>query len=240
LKNRAMICYVVCGLVLLTASCRPATTPDVRPTPSPTQTARPASTQARPTNTLTASSTIVPGPTVPSAGSTATPFPEEYLHTVTDDTGAIKASVPVVWSDLRTVPWVDADGETIGTTLMASTDIEAYLDWQVEGVSISATRKLDRGYIQLLDEEYVKYSQVCTDPFFKHWDFENEFHRGLYYALVDCGGVEDGWLRLFTVVGRADPKAYTARVQAYDMIPIFGQEFGDILMMFQVLPENLP
>jgi hypothetical protein len=123
---------------------------------------------------------------------------------------------------------------------MASTDVDAFAGWQVEGVSISVSRRLGRGYIQLLDEEYATYSQVCRDPFLDRWEFENEFHRGKYYVLVDCGGVEDGWLSLFAVVGRADPNAYTARVLAYDMIPIFGEDFRDIIMKLQVDPEKLP
>jgi len=240
LTVRVMVRYFITGLTLLIASCRASPISVVDPTVTPSRTAQPASTEARPTNAAVLTSTLAPVPTSPRLTSTASPYPEEDLHLVTDDTGAISASIPVVWSDLRTIPWIDSAGKTIGTTLIASTDIEAYLSWRVEGVSISASRRLGRGYIQLLDEEYAIYSGLCTDPFFTRWDFENEYHRGKYYALVDCGGVEDGWLRLIAVVGRGDPQAYTARVLAYDMIPIFGDTFGDILMMFQVNPENLP
>jgi hypothetical protein len=237
--SRAIVRGVPFGLILMAASCRPAATlPTTGATPS--QSVRPPSPVARLTDTVPANSSGMLAPPTPPATSTPTLFPEQDLHTVTDDTGAIQATIPVVWSDQRTIPWVSAAGEMIGTTFIASTDIEAYLSWQVEGVSISVTRRLDRGYIQLLDEEYATYSKVCRDPFLDRWDFSNEFHRGKYYVLVDCGGVEGGWLHLFSVVGRVDPKAYTARVLAYDMIPLFGSDFGDIMMMFQVDPDKLP
>lgn len=157
-----------------------------------------------------------------------------------DESNAIAATIPRAWQDTRTIPWMDDQGETIGTTFMASTDLEAFLDWHAEGVAISVSRRLNRGYLQLLVEEYQTYLDLCSDPFFTFWDFENAIHRGRYAALNRCAHVEHSWLSILSVVSIEDPQAYVARVLAYDLPPLFGGEFRDIMMQFQVIPDKLP
>jgi hypothetical protein len=162
------------------------------------------------------------------------------LHTVTDESNAIAAVIPVAWRDIRSIAWKDAQDNIIGVTFMASSDVDRFLNWEAEGVVISVSRRLGKGYIQQLDEEYAAYLNHCNDAFHRYWDFDNTIYRGKYVVLNDCEQIDNSWLRILSVVSLEDPGRYVARILAYDLPPIFGSEFADILMQFQVFPENLP
>jgi hypothetical protein len=185
-------------------------------------------------------STRTSAPTASALPPSPSLFPEQNLHLVTDETGAISATVSVTWGDTRSVPWTDAQGQVIGTTFIASSDVDAFLDLQAEGIAISVSRRLGRGYIQLLDEEYQTYLDICNDPFYTFWDFQNEFQRGKYFVLDNCAGVDNSWLSVLSVVNVENPQAYVARILAYDLEPIFGEDFRGLAMQFQVDPEALP
>jgi hypothetical protein len=199
--------------------------------PSPIVTAIPASP---PTFTPTV---VLQNPVL---SPTAQFFPEEQLHTVIDQTGVIEVTIPTTWTDVRTEPWVDEKGETIGTTFTASTAIDAFLRLQAEGVAISVSRRLPIGYVQLLEREYDFYVKSCQDVYKTRWKLDDPVYRGMYFVFGECNGVRDTWLSLFSVVNKSDPGQYIARVVAYDMIPIFGDAFRDIIMKFKVFPENIP
>lgn len=230
-------------LLVLNSACGVAA-----PTPNGS-TAR--STEAPTATSLSETSTTVPSPASVKPSATIapldtapppspSPYAERDLHVATDETEAIIAFIPVAWHETRTIPWTDDRGRTIGTTFMASTDIERFRDLQVEGVAISVSRRLPMGYIQLLDEEYETYLEICNHPFSGYSDFQNSFYRGKWVTLNDCYQIDNSWLSILSVVSIEDPQGYVARVLAYDMPPIFGGEFRRIMMQFQVLPENLP
>jgi hypothetical protein len=191
----------------------------------------PTPTQPHPTSTRFPTATIEP---------TATLYPERNLHSVMDESNAITAVIPVAWGDIRSRAWTDSQDNVIGVTFMASSDIDRFSNWEAEGVVISVSRRLGKGYIQLLDEEYAAYLNHCSNAFHKYWDFKNSFYRGKYVVLNDCEQIHNSWLRILTVVNLEDPDSYVARILAYDLEPIFGSEFADILMEFQVFPNNLP
>ena len=197
---------------------------------------RPAATTQAPPPSPTP--TQIPSDTPPPP--TAAVFPEEQLHTVTNAAGSIVAVIPTAWTDVRSSEWKDERNVVIGPVLVASADVDAFLRWEVEGVSISVSRNPSTGYIQLLDMDYSKYTQICNDPFLRFWDWSSNLHRGRYFVLDDCGGVGDGWLSVLSVVPPGDSRTYVAEVLAYDMIPIFGEDFRDIIMRFEVFPEKLP
>jgi len=206
----------------------PTSIPPTATTTTPSATSRPPSTA-----TTAAQDQIVPP--------TATLFPEKQLHTVTDQTKAIEANIPTVWTDMRTVPWTDAKGATIGTTFMASTDVEAFLKFRAEGVAISVSSRLQIGYTQLLDEEYKLYVQHCNDTYKTRWKLDDApVYRGMYFVFNECDGTPDAWLSLFSLVSKQDSGQYIARVVGYDMIPTYGDTFRDIILDFKVFPENLP
>jgi hypothetical protein len=168
------------------------------------------------------------------------PFPEQDLHIVSDEQGAITATVPRVWQQTQTIPWLDGRGQIIGTTLMASSDIEGFRKWQVEGVAISVSRRLPMGYVQLLDKEHATYLKLCNDTFETYWDFENALYRGKYVVFNNCANVNNSWLSVLSVVSIEHPQAYVARVLAYDLPPIFGEDFRDMAMQFSVHADYLP
>ena len=171
----------------------------------------------------------------------ATPFPEEQLYTVTNDAGSITATIPTVWTDVRSLTWKNEQNAVIGHVLIASSDVDAFLRWEVEGVSISVSRNLGMGYLQLLESDYSKYSILCSnDPYHTFFDVENSLHTGKEFVLTDCGGIDGGWLSVMVVVPPGDNRTYVAEVLGYDMIPLYGDTFRDILMRFEVFPEMLP
>jgi hypothetical protein len=193
-----------------------------------------------PTRTPTSKPTVIPT-TAPTAAlpPTATLHPEKQTYFVTDETGAIEANIPTVWTDLRTEPWVNEKGEKVGTIFTASTDIEAFLKFQAEGVSISVSHKLPVGYIQLLETEYERYIKQCEDTYLTRWKVEDPVYQGLNIVFGDCAETDNTWLSLFTLVDKRNPSQYIARLVAYDMIPIYGEDFRTMLLKFKVHPENL-
>lgn len=207
----------------------------VPPNPiSPTETAPAPIPTTTPTSTPT---TAPPDQVLPP---TATLFPEEQLHTVTDQTNVIEANIPTVWTDTRTEPWKDKKGRTIGTIFMASTNIEAFLKFQAEGVAISVSRHLPVGYAQLLEDEYASYVKQCKDTYKTRWKLENPTYNGAYFVFGECAKTQNTWLSVFSMVSKQDPGQYIARVVAYDMIPTYGDTFRDMILKFKVFAENLP
>ncbi len=204
--------------------------PTSNPTPSPTWTALPAPS-------LPTSETSAPeaSPAAP-----ATPYPEKNTHFVSDASGAIEANIPLLWTDTRSEDWLDDHGREIGTTFIASTDIEKFLKFQAEGVSISVAKSSPVGYIQLMDQDYDAYLKLCADPYKTEWDFKNELYRGKEVVLHECNQVPDSWFSLLSVVPIQEPSSYIARVRGLDLIPIFGDDFRTMIMKFKVHPEYLP
>ena len=245
MQRNQILHLLLLGTVLVSLACvilptpigkEQATAVVTSPTPISTTETVPA-----PTGTSLPLSTAIPATETQITNPTVTLFPEEQLYTVTDQTKAIEATIPSIWTDLRTQPWTDAKGATIGTILMASTDIEAFLAFQAEGVAISVSNRLPMGYTQLLDEEYKFYSQPCQDTYRTRWRLDDHpVYRGMYFVFGECEGQRDTWLSLFSLVGKQDADRYVARVVAFDMIPTYGDMFRDIILKFKVFPENLP
>ncbi len=176
----------------------------------------------------------------PAVTPTPTPFPERDLHTVTDDFGVITAELPKAWTDIRTERWLDNKGKAIGVTLLAAYNIEDFQDLKGEGVAISVSDRLGKGYIQLLDEETKYYEKFCRDAYQTAWTVEHPLYRGKYMVL-DCDPLDSyAWLSVMSMVNKKDPGAYVARVVGLDEIPIFGDEFRDVVTGFEVNAGNLP
>jgi hypothetical protein len=194
------------------------------------------------TLTSATTSTLTPTaiPETPTLHPAETLFPEEQLDTVMDQTGAIRVNIPTTWTDRRTEPWLDENNETIGTTFMASTNIDAFLKLGAEGVAVSVSQHLPVGYAELLEREYDYYVKYCEDTYKTRWRLDHPVYKGFYYVFGECNGVRDTWLSLFAVVDKHDPGKYIVRVVAYDMIPTYGDTFRDIIMNFEILPEKIP
>jgi hypothetical protein len=171
---------------------------------------------------------------------TPTPFPERDLHPVTDDYGVIEVNLPAAWTDIRTERWLDAKGKPIGVTLLAAYNIEDFQAQKREGVAISVSNRLGKGYIQLLDEEAKIYKGLCEDVFKQYWDLDHPVYRGKDFVL-QCGEYpKDRWLDVMTMVNKKDPAAYVVRVIGLDEPPLFGDDFREIITAFKVNVGNLP
>jgi len=202
------------------------------PLPTNTPTTAPTNPEIQPTPTRTK-------PTDKPVTPTATLFPEYLTHFVTDESGAITANIPTVWTDQQTLPWLDEAGREVGIIFIASTNIDKFLVLEAEGVAISVSSQYPLGFIQLLDAEVIPYLATCDDTYHTRWDFNTEIYRGKE-AVFNCHGSNWEWLSIMTMVSKSNPAAYIARVIGFDMIPIFGGQFRDMLLQFEVNPENLP
>jgi hypothetical protein len=238
MRSRPPIAAALLGPLALSLACGLSSQPQPTATLPAAEETRPPTTTSSPPTATRPYHTPTPPPRTPTPS--VTPFPEEDLVTVTNDAGSIVATVPRVWTDVRSQDWKDEKGRIVGHTLLASTNVDAFLAWQVEGVQVSVSRRLSIGYIELLEREYEKYGGLCEDPFLTFWDEESGHDRGKSFVLTDCGGVEDGWLSVMSMVPKDGSVSYVAEVLAYDMPPTFGGDFRDIMLRFEVVPDKLP
>lgn len=127
-----------------------------------------------------------------------------------------------------------------GSGKMTQINIADFQNLKGEGVAISVSNRLGKGYIQLLDEEAKIYKVLCEDVFKKYWDLDHPVYRGKDFVL-QCGDhPNDRWLDVMTMVNKKEPGAYVARVIGLDQPPLFGDEFRDVITGFTVNVGNLP
>lgn len=201
----------------------------------------------RPLSSLTSQSTeekedeaaAPPPPTATMAPTEAPATPESEWYIAVDEYGAIAISLPTFqWPISVYSDWIE-DGEVIGTSIYASSDIEAMLNWEATGVILSVSGKLNKGYIQVLDEYRDVFSEVCDDNPYRS-DFENDYYRGQSERYWRCGGQNGPTIDIYSLVSREDPQAFVATMLIVWFIPREIQLTEDVLLNFTVLPENLP
>ncbi len=230
------------GLIVFLSLIVACVSPARQPTPqvpdatatSPCQS--PLATATLPINTPTLRPTSTRRPPQPSA---TTPN-ENRLRIITNDADSISVAVPSTWTEVRSLTWTNEQEVVIGHKLVASSDVEAFLEWKADGVSISVSRRLPIGYLQLLDKEADRYGELAPHPAYSFDDFENSHHRGKYFTLWLCGGVQGCLLRGFSVVPKGDGPTYVAEVLLYDDLPYTSQAIDDSIMRFEVDPDRLP
>ena len=179
-------------------------------------------------------------PTGTSVAPPATPVREDQFRTVTNDAGSIAVTIPSAWADVRSLPWTNERNAVTGHKVVASSDVEAFLRWEADGVAISVSRNLGMGYIQLLDADYAVFRQLAPNPVHVYDDFENSLHRGKFFNLLLCGGVQGCFLRVFSVVPQSDVPAYVAEILIYDDLPYATGAIDDSIMRFEVFSDQLP
>jgi serine protease Do len=104
---------------------------------------------------------------------------------ITDDSGAIEVEVPQEWTDVDGSAWV-LDGEVIGVTVSASSDLAGYNDtFGTPGMFFGASRSLVEEYDVngLLDA--VDFSEDCT--FDGRYEYDDGVYIGFYDLYLDCG-----------------------------------------------------
>ena len=154
--------------------------------------------------------------------------------TITDDYSSIQVTVPSSWYDIDGSPWID-EGEVIGASIRAASDLESFYDWVVPGVLFSASDDLAElgGYIQILDFYREFYRDACD--FVVRDNYEDLLYRGKYDLFEKCGGSGGPDFIVLSVVSKEDQYAFIIVVQ----IPITSDEDWDaltqILDSFQVI-----
>ena len=117
----------------------------------------------------------------------ATQEEESDFVQVSDEAGAFSINVPKEWTDIRNVPWELDDG-VIGTSLTASTDLEAYdANWATPGMYIGVADQLadDLTPQEVLD--LLDFADECT--FSDRFDYDDGTFVGGYDIWTDCGGI---------------------------------------------------
>ena len=185
------------------------------------------------------SAALVPTPMVIEESSqTQDATKEGGIYFVTDEYNAVIYMLPNSWGEYLATPWHEED-RIIGSTISASSDLNAYLNWGAPGVTISISRQLDKGYIQMMDEFRDVFAESCEE-YKSRWEFENEFHRGMRQRFWRCGGEQGPTLDLLALVDKDDPQAYIALVVIVWFYPVEYQLNEETLTNFMVIPDHLP
>ena len=127
-------------------------------------------------------------------------------ESVTDDTGAIRVSVPVQWADRDTAPATLDDG-TQAPYIAAATDLEGFVNgWTSPGLvfaKLPATADLDASLAQF------GFAESCTDGGIT--DYADPVFTGKYQTWLDCGGTTND---VVTLVAVPADSSYLAVIQA--------------------------
>jgi serine protease Do len=165
--------------------------------------------------------------------------PESEWYIAVDQYGAIAVYLPSSqWPNYSYGDWTE-DGEVVGTSIYASSDIDAMMNWQASGVVLSVSKRLDKGYIQVLDEYSDVFGEACDDVPYRT-DFENDYYRGMSERYWYCGSHDGPTVDIYSLVSKDDPQAFVATLLIFWFIPREYQLTEDTLLSFTVLPENLP
>lgn len=241
LGHRFIIALIILNFLLLPAcSSDTPSTEETNSTDTTSSSQRQASepTQSEPTSAPPTLTSPPPATATDRPTQTQAANRQGEIYVVTDQFNAVTYFLPSEWSDYQAVPWLD-EGQIIGSTISASTDLDAYRQWGAPGVSIYVSRRLDIGYLQMMEEFANTFAESC-DEYLHRWDYENSLHRGRRQRFWRCGGENGPTLDLLALVSQEDWQAYTAIVVIVWFVPIEYQLNEDTLLNFTVLPENLP
>jgi serine protease Do len=131
---------------------------------------------------------------------------------VMDDYGAIQMDIPAEWTDVYGGFW-DDEGETIGSTISAAANLDAYINsWSESGVFFGASDDLAKlgGYVNLLDVRRDFLIDECK--YDTRYDYEDVAFRGKYDLYENCGGSGNVYIVL-TAVPINDPQAFLVLVE---------------------------
>ena len=234
--------FLVFILIWLAACVEPAPmlTPANDETQLPTETDMPIAPSSPTSKTLpTATPTTLPPASETEGSSQAQdPSAEGGIYFVTDEFDAVAYVIPNEWDEYLASPWQEED-KIIGSTITASSDLGAYLNWGAPGMTISVSNQLGKGYIQMMDEFRDVYAEFCVEHK-SRWEYENDFHRGMRQRFWHCGGESGPTLDLLALVDKENPQNYTAMVTIVWFYPVEYQLTEDYILSFMVIPDNLP
>jgi hypothetical protein len=200
-----------------------------------------ATSKSTPTVVPTSTPTVTTLPSAPVPEGSPQPqdaSAQSGIYFVTDEFDAVVYVLPGDWGEYLASSWQEED-KIIGSTITASSDLGAYLNWGASGVTISVSRQLGKGYVQMMDEFRDVYAEPCEE-YMSRWEFENDFHRGIRQRFWRCGGKNGPTLDLLALVNKENPRAYIAMVIIVWFYPVEYQLNEEYLLNFVVIPENLP
>ena len=173
---------------------------------------------------------VVPTPP-PSSDSPDTPTYSGYML-ITDDSGAIEVEVPQEWNDIDGSAWV-LDGEVIGVTVSASSDLVGYNDtFGTPGMFFGASRSLvdEYGVNGLLDA--VDFSDDCI--FDGRYEYDDGVYIGSYDLYLECGP-EQGTIASIAAMPEAEQLIVWVLTQIVSDRDV--DAFGQITDTFQVIGD---
>jgi serine protease Do len=153
---------------------------------------------------------------------------------IADDSLAIQVEVPVEWSDVDGSAWM-SEGEQIGVTVSASTDLVGFNDtYETPGMFFGASRTLATEYDVngLLDA--LDFSDDCT--FDGRYEYDDGVYVGYYDLYIECGSAQSTIASIAAVPedGTFIVWVLTQLVNDRDV-----DAFGQIIDTFQVV-DSLP
>ena len=153
---------------------------------------------------------------------------------IADDSLAIQVEVPVEWSDVDGSAWM-SEGEQIGVTVSASTDLVGFNDtYETPGMFFGASRALAAEYDVngLLDA--LDFSDDCT--FDGRYEYDDGVYVGYYDLYIECGSAQSTIASIAAVPedGTFIVWVLTQLVNDRDV-----DAFGQIIDTFQVV-DSLP
>ena len=209
--------------------------------PEPTTTSQSQRAEQTPSESPSsppAVATLPPASVTEGSSQTQEATAQGEIYFVTDEFDAVVFVLPNAWGEYLASPWQKED-KVIGSTITASSDLGAYLNWGASGVTINVSRRLDKGYIQIMDEFRDVFAEPCEE-YQSRWEFENDVHRGMRQRFWRCGGKNGPTLDLLALVNKENPQAYTAMVTIVWFYPVEYQLNEEYLLNFIVIPGNLP
>jgi len=175
---------------------------------------------------------VVPTPPSESGGAEIPAYSGYTL--VTDDSGAIQVEVPVEWTDVDGSAWM-SDGEQIGVTVSASTDLAGFNDtYETPGMFFGASRSLLVEYDvnSLLDA--VDFSDDCT--FDGRYEYDDTVYVGYYDLYVECGSAQG---TIASIAAVPEDGSFIVWVLTQMINDRDVDAFGQIIDTFQVV-DSLP
>jgi|GEM_PF-4995280 len=131
---------------------------------------------------------------------------------VVHDTGALSAELPAAWEERLTGEVASYDGQPVGPSITASTDLDAWHETGgVPGVFFVASRDLAEAYTNdgLLDHPYNDLSSACVPG--ERRDFRRGPYSGRIQAWGNCYGKAEA--SFYTLVASPGDRECVAVIQ---------------------------
>jgi serine protease Do len=151
---------------------------------------------------------------------------------ITDDSGAIQVEVPLEWYEIDGSAWM-SDGELIGATVSASSDIVGFQDtYDTPGMFFGASRVLVEEYDVNSFLDAVDFSTDCTLD--GRYEYDDGVYVGFYDLYLECGAAQS---TIASIAAEPEDGSFMVWVLAQIINDRDVDAFGQIIDTFQVVGE---